>query len=648
MITPSLARTGTVSAEPEDRVLVAGPVEVRLQGCALHSVRFRRRQMLGSLAFLVRDRSWGTVAAEFEQVAQEIRPDGFMLSFECRARGDGIDLSWETRIEAKAEGTLTLTVRGRANGPTTTNRAGLVALHPTEWAGAKVEVDHPDGKQTVGVLPRDVDPEPCFSDIAALRLSQRDAWVDLRFAGGTWEMEDQRNWLDASFKTYFRPMSLPYPYDISGEFLQSVTVAFGCEETTAAAPRSSTEAMIDVGAATAAIVPRIGLRSDGRYGAEELANLAAFEQLAPFALHASLDLRSPGWRDRVADVAVLSGRLAKQVSLEIIPDVGDTSVRLFDEVAGALRETTIGVESVLISLPETVVRLDPGPPDPPEALLLSVHQQARQVFPDVLIGGGTLGLFAELNRNWPPLGLIDFVAHTSSSIVHAADSATLVENLSSYADIARTVRAASGPLPHRWISATIGLPDNPYNRPSRVPSAGQLAPMQEFDPRHGALFGAAWTLASFAALAKANAAEVVPASLCGPMGLVSTRLKAPQPWYDGQARSRLYPLYHVVRGLARLSGAALMSIETGNPAVHAIACAARDGSCELWLANVCTQAVSVEIMHAETIRAATLDERTFEQASTMPDYLEKTVVATTSRLELRPYATSHVTFVRRS
>ena len=30
--------------------------------------------------------------------------------------------------------------------------------------------------------------------------------------GDVFEMEDQRNWSDASYKTYVRPLSLPWPY----------------------------------------------------------------------------------------------------------------------------------------------------------------------------------------------------------------------------------------------------------------------------------------------------------------------------------------------------------------------------------------------------------------------------------------------------
>src|SRR3546814_4656990 len=36
--------------------------------------------------------------------------------------------------------------------------------------------------------------------------------VDIRFEGDVFEMEDQRNWSDASFKTYCRPLALPRPF----------------------------------------------------------------------------------------------------------------------------------------------------------------------------------------------------------------------------------------------------------------------------------------------------------------------------------------------------------------------------------------------------------------------------------------------------
>ena len=38
--------------------------------------------------------------------------------------------------------------------------------------------------------------------------------IVIRFEGDLWEMEDQRNWTDASYKTYSTPLRPPYPVEI--------------------------------------------------------------------------------------------------------------------------------------------------------------------------------------------------------------------------------------------------------------------------------------------------------------------------------------------------------------------------------------------------------------------------------------------------
>ena len=48
----------------------------------------------------------------------------------------------------------------------------------------------------------------------------------MRFAGDVFEMEDQRNWTDASYKTYCTPLALPFPVEIpeGARISQSVTL----------------------------------------------------------------------------------------------------------------------------------------------------------------------------------------------------------------------------------------------------------------------------------------------------------------------------------------------------------------------------------------------------------------------------------------
>jgi hypothetical protein len=52
--------------------------------------------------------------------------------------------------------------------------------------------------------------------------------------------------------------------------------------------------------------------------------------------------------------------------------------------------------------------------------------------------------------------------------------------------------------------------------------------------------------------------------------------------------------------------------------------------------------------NARDLQVATLDETSFEQASLSPDFLERTAPINAPQLELRPYAISHVTFLRSS
>ena len=39
--------------------------------------------------------------------------------------------------------------------------------------------------------------------------------VTISFTGDLFEMEDQRNWTDASYKTYSTPLRIPYPAPIA-------------------------------------------------------------------------------------------------------------------------------------------------------------------------------------------------------------------------------------------------------------------------------------------------------------------------------------------------------------------------------------------------------------------------------------------------
>ncbi len=321
-------------------------------------------------------------------------------------------------------------------------------------------------------------------------------------------------------------------------------------------------------------------------------------------------------------LGALAATVGASVTLEIVvPCRKDPSEELA-EVAGQLAESGLRPESIVVAAAEDRIRLIPGPPPPSLFLLGEVYRAARAAFPGAVIGGGTFGFFTELNRNWPPIGLIDYVAHMVCSVVHAADDRAIMENLESFQHIIRTVRAFAGDKPYRLVASSIGLDANPYGESTPNPDNGRIT-MVRMDPRHRGLFGAAWTLGMIAELARGGVRAVSPAALVGEFGIVHRRLPYAQPFFDDLGRAAVYPVYHVIAGMARAAGRpCIETLSSDRTRVLGVAFREADGGASLWLANLrdSAQRVSVSGAGAGTI-ISRLDESTFEAAALDPRFL---------------------------
>ena len=266
---------------------------------------------------------------------------------------------------------------------------------------------------------------------------------------------------------------------------------------------------------------------------------------------------------------------------------------------------------------------------PPVALLARLYAAARRAFPGVRIGGGTLGAFAEFNRNLPPPGLVDFVAHTSGGLVHAADDGTLIENLQSFDFVAESVRAACGNVPYRLAASGISLDEGPFcgTVPNRELTRATLA---SADPRERGLFGAAWTLASIAAISAAGIEAVSPAAVAGGASIFSP--------------GGLTPAGHIVAGMARAAGATRCEVRSNNRDVAALAVSS-GGATSLSLANHAPETRRVALPARGGATAAILDEVTARAAETSPDFLVAPATKLASRhLELGTFGVAHIRF----
>lgn len=628
MIERSVALFGTSQPVPEQLTLVAGPLSATFENGALRWIRHGDVEVLRAIAYLVRDRNWDTPEPLITNLVVAQEKTGFRVTFDALCRSADGELPWSGEISGEADGTLRFTGTARPLADFLTNRTGFVILHPLAGvAGEPVEITHTNGVTRRARFPEFIDPEQCFLDIRSLAHEAAPGlWATCRMEGDIWEMEDHRNWLDASFKTYVRPLALPFPYELAGgsETTQSVTLKFSGRSGVASAAKGRRPVEITY-ADNKARMPAIGLR----VGTQSLAETGLAADLGRMAgiglVNTRFDPRADHDVGHLRQFGDLARAMGAELALELVVPCRRDPAHELKDFAGMLRQSGIRPESIAVAIAEDRLRLVPGPPPPDLALLGAVYRAARETLPDITIGGGTFGFFAELNRNWPPVGLIDYITHIASSVVHAADDRTMMENLESIGAMARTVRAFAGAIPYRLIALSLGLDSGPYGEPAPNPDNTRRT-LVRGDPRQRGLFAAAWTLGAIAEAAHNGVAAVTPAALMGEIGIV-----------EGGDSSRLYPIYHVVRGLAHAAGRAVVGTVSSDPArVRGIAFRDANGRIILWLANLSDEPQRATLPAEGRMRC--LDEATLETAQSAPDFLDRQTAAPIGRdIEIGAY-----------
>ena len=198
--------------------LRAGPLALRFQDGDLRTMVWNGRECVRRIYAAARDRNWGTAPNLLSDVEVRHDQESFEIRYTCENLLHDIDFAWHCEIIGTAGGTITLSMDGVARKTFLKNRIGFCVLHPASCAGARCDVHHTDGTISTSTLPRHItaaQPVPPFFNMRGLRQQlSPTCWLDLMFTGDAFEMEDQRNWTDASFKTFGTPLGLPYPVEL--------------------------------------------------------------------------------------------------------------------------------------------------------------------------------------------------------------------------------------------------------------------------------------------------------------------------------------------------------------------------------------------------------------------------------------------------
>ena len=649
--TPSMAIRLFGTDEPVEpmRTLIAGPLTAAFDQGALRFIKINGKEAIRNIAFVVRDKDWGTYNPVLENLSVEQSDNTFAVTFDAICKDDEQEFRYSARITGNSDGSLKFSGTGTAITDFLTNRTGFVVLHPVDGvSGFPVEVEHVDGRVVQSEFPELVDPVQPFKDIRALKHEvSPGVFITCRMEGDTFEMEDHRQWNDASYKTYVRPIALPWPYMLPAETKLEQSVSLTMAGNLAANQSSSDDVChISVGNQVIGKMPHIGLGLEPQHLDAALQHTKLIQHIDPQVMVLWHDLRADHGVEEMKRAGTLAETVGAALVLEALLPCVDFNQEI-DTIATQAQEAGVTFAAVSFSPTEYLRSIMPGTNWPDVPALSDIYSAARTAFPNTTIGGGMFSFFPELNRHRPPLEDLDYITHTSNTITHACDDITVTENLEAIPYIIKTCRSFADGKPYRVGPSSIGMRFNPYGSRTMDNPDNQRIAMARMEPRQRGLINAAWTIGYVAHMARGDVDVVSLHAPVGEFGLIYHQMNWQQPWFDS-VEAVVYPAFHAVAGLAAVAGAErLEAISSASHDVECIACQ-MDKKTILWITNLTGEEQNVRVsgMSVDNGRVSILDAETFENCVTSVDgFLHSTTEMVNDQLALAPYSTVCINFL---
>jgi hypothetical protein len=536
--------------------LQAGPLRMRFENGDLRYICWGRHEILRRIYAALRDRNWGTIPAQISNLKLEMQERSFQIAYEASHRERDIDFVWHAELTGDEAGTIRFTFDGEARSTFLRNRIGICILHPAELAGASCRVRYTNGSEYAAKFPELVAAEQPVTFIHDLGSISHEItpglWADISFSGDLFEMEDQRNWIDASYKTFCTPLRIPFPMEVSAgtRITQSVELRL----------RKTAPVEIAVPAPAASVrLQRTELRfplppfgfglSEHPLSSREVECLA---KLRPAHLRVDLPLTDTGMAGTFARAAGESARL--QAPLEMAIFLGDNAAAELQSLASLVEKRQPRIARWLVF---------DGNAKSSSARSLQLAREILQRF-GAPIGGGTNADFYQLNQFRPPADRLDFVAFSMNPQMHAFDDTSLVETLTVIPHPVRSARQYFNGLPVVVSPVTFKPRFNAVaTETESAPLPDQLPP--NVDLRQMTLLGAAWTLGAARRLAESGAASVTLFETAGWRGVMERDAGSPLPHLFPSAPGAVFPLYHVLADVAEFTGGAMIEVQSDAP-----------------------------------------------------------------------------------
>jgi len=622
---------------PEQTPLRAGPLSLIFEAGDLRTIRLGGREVLRRVYVAVRDRNWGTMPSALSNVQIERRDRSFRIAYDVESRQGEIDFFWRGTITGDARGTVTFTMDGQARSTFLRNRIGFCVLHPIrECAGYPCRVEKVDGSVEQGAFPKHISPHQPFMDMRTISHEVvPGVHAEVRFSGEVFEMEDQRNWTDGSYKTYCTPLRLPYPVEVKAGTKISQSITLTCKGGFETRPYPHDAGVtFSVGGSASLPLPRIGLCVAHHGQPLNQREVRRLQALRLSHLRVDLNLTRPGHEAALRRAAEEAKAL--NAALEVALTLSDAAEEELKALVAAIEQIRPPVWAYLV--------FHLSEPSTSEKWVRLTRERLSACDPTAKIGAGSNAFFTQLNRGRPPLNALDLACYPVNPQCHAFDNASLVENIEAQASTVESARQFCAGVPIAVTPVTLKMRFNPdATGPVPEPAPGELpAPV---DARQMSLFGAAWTVGSLKYLSESGASSLTYYETTGWRGVMETGQGSPLPERFRSLPGSAFPMYHVFADVGEFAGGEVLPTQSSETLQVDGLALRKGGRTRVLLANLTPEPQQVTLQNlGGSVRVRRLDETNAQEAMVAPEEFRaeagELMQTVDGRLEIRllPYA----------
>ncbi|MEE2754568.1 MAG: hypothetical protein VX910_11340 [Candidatus Latescibacterota bacterium] len=602
---------GTDDKLPERIELQAGPLSMCFEPEIgfLRYIRLGDQEILRGLYSAVRDHNWDTIAPEITNLRITRGEGSFEVTFDVSHVERDIDFKWHGSITGQSSGTVSFGMDGEAHSTFRRNRVGFCVLHsPAHVAGKLCLLEKDDGSSEEGRFPDAISPHQPFVDLRAISHTViPGVQAEVRFEGDVFEMEDQRNWTDASYKTYCTPLVIPYPVEVElgTKISQKVTISLKGEVDPVGGEESG-DTVLSVKPADVRSIPTIGLciAADNQELTDSQIN--ALESMHLDHLRCDVSLAEAAWEAGLKQAARQASAIGARLEIALyVSDAASAELKTFVDVLG---EYDVEVSRFLLFHVAELAT---------DRKWIAVAREALKQFDAPLVSGAN-AYFTELNRNRPALDALDGVCYSLNPQVHAFDDASLMETPIAQGWTVESARSFAKKLPIHVGPITLSPRFNPNATGLDLEQAFGRLP-SDVDTRQMSLLGAAWTVGSLKYLTESRAASLTYFETVGWKGIMDTEAGSSAPFPavpDG-----VFPMAHVFTWFGGMSAGELLVTESSNHRCVDGLTLRQNNWVRFLIANQTAEPQKVRINCpglTGSVRVEMLDSETVERATTEP------------------------------